>query len=232
MMLNNDSDSRWVNGTIGKITAFSRNEEGENIVVAELPEGEAEIYPFTWEIYRFNVEGGSLQSEVVGTFTQFPLMLAWAITIHKSQGKTFDNVIIDIGRGTFAHGQMYVALSRCTSFQGLVLKQPLEKKHIWTDFQVVRFITRYQYHRAEQSCTMENKLDIIQQAIQKKGLLNIVYLKPGDEKTRRTIRPYSVGEMEFQGKTYLGIRAFCLKRNQERTFRVDRILEIKAAQTE
>jgi ATP-dependent DNA helicase PIF1 len=74
------------------------------VIIAELAGKEVEITPFTWEIYRFQVEGGSLQSEVIGTFTQYPLMLAWAITIHRSQGKTFDKVIIDIGRGTFAHG--------------------------------------------------------------------------------------------------------------------------------
>ena len=78
-------------------------------------------------------------------------MLAWAVTIHKSQGKTFDNVIIDIGSGAFAHGQTYVALSRCTSLEGIVLMKPLLKKHIWTDFKVTDFLTKYQYKRAEQA---------------------------------------------------------------------------------
>ena len=64
------------------------------------------------------------KSEVIDKFTQYPLMLAWAVTIHKSQGKTFDKVIIDIGKGTFTHGQMYVALSRCTTLEGIVLKKP------------------------------------------------------------------------------------------------------------
>ena len=84
---------------------------------------EVEITPFTWEIYHFFVDGGQLQSEIVGKFTQYPLMLAWAVTIHKGQGKTFDKVIIDIGSGTFAHGQMYVALSQCTTLEGIVLKK-------------------------------------------------------------------------------------------------------------
>jgi len=77
-------------------------------------------------------------------------MLAWAVTIHKSQGKTFDNVIIDIGRGAFAHGQTYVALSRCTSLERIVLIKPLQKKDIWTDFKVVEFLTKYQYKKAGQ----------------------------------------------------------------------------------
>jgi ATP-dependent DNA helicase PIF1 len=232
MMLNNDADGRWVNGSIGEITAIAKDVNGDRVIVAELADGEVEIAPYTWEIYRFQVDGEQLQSEVIGTFTQYPLMLAWAITIHKSQGKTFEKVVIDIGRGTFAHGQMYVALSRCTTFKGIVLKQHIQKKHIWTDFQVVDFLTKYQYRKAEQLCKTDDKLEIILKAIKNKTLLQIVYLKPSDEKTRRTIKPLIVGEMEYQGKTYLGVRAFCLKRNEERTFRVDRILEITEGEKE
>jgi len=146
---------------------------------------------------------------------------------------TFEKVVIDIGsRGTFAHGQMYVALSRCTTREGIILKQPILKKHILTDFQVIDFLTKYQYRKAEQHCNTDNKLEIIRKAIKNKTQLKIIYLKPSDEKTRRTVRPLTVGEMEYQGKTYLGMRAFCLKRNDERTFRVDRILEIEEAREE
>jgi ATP-dependent DNA helicase PIF1 len=226
MMLNNDSDNRWVNGTLGEITGITLNGEGERIIIARLEDEEVEISPFTWEIYRFIVEGNQLHSEVIGTFTQYPLMLAWAITIHKSQGKTFDKVVIDIGRGTFAHGQMYVALSRCTSLKGIVLKQSIQKKHIWTDFQVMDFLTQYQYNKADETCSLENRLKIVQEAIDTHRPLKIVYLKPSDEKSQRTIQPLTLGEMEFQGKHYLGLRAFCFTRNAERTFRVDRILEI------
>ncbi len=85
------------------------------------------------------------------SFTQYPLRLAWAVTIHKSQGKTFDRVVVDIGRGAFAHGQVYVALSRCTSFEGLVLRTPIRKSHIWMDWRIVRFLTRFQYKKAEEA---------------------------------------------------------------------------------
>jgi ATP-dependent DNA helicase PIF1 len=230
MMLNNDSDGRWVNGSIGEITGIEKDAEGQPIIIAEMTDGEeVEIEPFTWEIYRFKLEGTALEAEVIGTFTQYPLMLAWAITIHKSQGKTFEKVIIDIGRGTFAHGQMYVALSRCTTFTGIILKRPVLKKHIWTDFQVVDFLTKYQYRKAEQRFSNEDKLEIIKKAIKNKTLLNITYLKPSDEKTRRTILPLAVGEMEYLGKSYIGVRAFCLKRQENRTFRVDRILKMEEA---
>src|SRR4030042_1666249 len=145
MMLNNDTEGHWGNGSIGKIAGITQNRKGEDILIAELADGdEVEIMPFTWEIYRFFVDGGQLQSEVVGKFTQYPLMLAWAVTIHKGQGKTFDRVIIDIGSGTFAHGQMYVALSRCTTLEGIVLKKLALKKHIWTNYQVMDFLPKYQ----------------------------------------------------------------------------------------
>ncbi len=228
MMLNNDTGGRWVNGSIGKIIDITQNRKGEDIIIAELADGdEVEITPFTWEIYRFFVDGGQLQSETVGKFTQYPLMLAWAVTIHKGQGKTFDKVIIDIGSGTFAHGQMYVALSRCTTLGGIVLKRPALKKHIWTNYQVMGFLTRYQYQKAEATYPMDGKIKVIRQAIENRALLEIVYLKPSDEKTMRVVRPEAVGEMEYRGKKYLGMQAFCLKRNGERVFRIDRILEIR-----
>jgi hypothetical protein len=168
-----------------------------------------------------------LASEVIGTFTQYPLMLAWAVTIHKSQGKTFNNVIIDIGKGAFAHGQTYVALSRCTSLEGIVLLKPLQKKDIWTDFKVIDFLTKYQYKKADQSHPVNDKIALLEKAINNKATLKITYLKPSDEKSVRNIRPESVGKMTFQGKTYMGVRAFCLMRQEARTFRVDRILEIE-----
>lgn len=228
MMLNNDAEGRWVNGSIGKITRIVQKKDADDVIVAELTDGEeVEITPFVWQIYKFFVEKGQLQSEVVGTFRQYPLMLAWAVTIHKSQGKTFDRVIIDIGRGTFAHGQTYVALSRCTTLDGIILKKPILKNHILTDYRVMDFLTKYQYKKAEQSCSTIDKIKIIGSAIKNKAALRIVYLKPSDEKTRRTIKPLMVGEMEYNNKKYLGVRAFCLKRNEERTFRVDRILEIE-----
>ncbi|HSW57196.1 MAG TPA: AAA family ATPase [Dehalococcoidales bacterium] len=227
MMLTNDFEGRWVNGTMGEISGFTKDKDGSPHVIVTLSDGdEVEVSPFTWEISRFVLEAGSLKTEIVGSFTQFPFMLAWAITIHKSQGKTFNKVIIDIGRGTFAHGQMYVALSRCTTLEGIVLKRPILKKHIWMDWKVVDFLTRYQYQKSERNLPAAEKLRLIQNAIAGNGWVEIVYLKPDDVKSRRTIKPVLVGEMNYLGVSYLGMRAFCLTRKAERTFRVDRILEI------
>jgi ATP-dependent exoDNAse (exonuclease V) alpha subunit len=86
-------------------------------------------------------------SEVVGSFTQYPLRLAWAVTIHKAQGKTFDTVVIDVGRGTFAPGQAYVALSRCRSLEGLVLHTPLKPEHVRVDAHAQAFLTRAEARR-------------------------------------------------------------------------------------
>jgi ATP-dependent exoDNAse (exonuclease V) alpha subunit len=230
MLLNNDAEGRWVNGSIGKIMDVVQSDNGGHVIVAELADDDiVEITPHTWEIYRFFAEEGQLQSEVIGRFKQYPLMLAWAVTIHKSQGKTFNRVIIDIGRGTFTPGQTYVALSRCTALDGIVLKKPIQKKHIWTDFKVVKFLTRYQYKKAEQSCPIDDKIEVIQRAIRDKAILKMVYLKPNDEKTRRVVWPEMVGEMEYRGQRYLGMRAFCTQRNEKRVFRIDRILEIEQA---
>ena len=230
MMVNNDAHGCWVNGSIGKITDIIPDDNGEHIIVAELADGKTvDITPYTWEIFRFFAEEGQLQSEVIGRFRQYPLMLAWAVTIHKSQGKTFDKVIIDIGRGAFAHGQTYVALSRCTTLAGIVLKKPILKKHVWTDYKVVDFLTKYQYKKAEESYPVNDKVETIKRAIENKAALQIVYLKPNDEKTRRIVMPEMVGEMEYHGKKYIGMQAFCMKRKEERVFRIDRILEIEEA---
>lgn len=230
MLLNNDSNGRWINGTIGRVTGFKRNAEGE-LILARLETGESvEISPYTWEIYHFSLKDGMLASEVVGTFTQYPLRLAFAVTIHKSQGKTFEKAVIDVGRGTFAHGQMYVALSRCTTLGGIVLKQPLKKSHILMDWQVVKFLTRFQYAQAEKQCPREDKVQRVEAAIRDRQTIEIIYLTAKDEKSRRQIKPLTVGEMAYNGHTFVGLEALCLTRGAKRVFNVDRILEIRAVE--
>lgn len=229
MLLNNDSKGRWVNGSIGKIINIERS-DGDNVIVVKLTNGRiVDVILYTWEMFRyfFNKKINSIDSEVVGSFTQYPIKLAWAVTIHKSQGKTFDKVILDAGKGMFAHGQMYVALSRCTSLDGLVLKKPIQKKHIFMDWRVVKFLTQYQWGLAEKNCSQEKKIEIIKKAIKNKKKLKIIYLKSNDVKSERNILPRKVGEMEYMNVRYLGLKAYCSQRREERNFRVDRILELK-----
>lgn len=228
MMLNNDSYGRWVNGTIGKIKKFVKNEDGDDVIVAKLDNGETvKIAPFTWKIYKYFLKDEELHSEEIGSFHQYPVRLAFAVTIHKSQGKTFEKVIIDVGRGTFAHGQMYVALSRCTTLDGIVLKNPLKKSHVLMDWQVMKFLTGLQYAKAELTCSREQKIEMLEAAFQKNQVVEIVYLKAKDEKSKRMIRPLRVEEMEFNGHPYLGLYAYCLLRQQNRVFNLDRILEVR-----
>lgn len=231
MLLNNDSRGRWINGTTGQVIGVETDEEsGEAVLLIKLKNNKiAEVYPYIWELFEFkyNSAAKQIESDIIGSFRQYPVKLAWSITIHKSQGKTFEKVILDIGRGTFAHGQLYVALSRATSLEGLILKTALAKKHIWMDWRVVSFMTKYQYQISEQRCSLDDKVALIKQAIIEKAKLEIVYLKNNDSKSKRLIKPKHVGQLEYLGKTYLGMEAFCLLRQEDRVFRVDRILEIR-----
>lgn len=142
MLTSNDSKGRWFNGTVGII------EKIDDEVSVRLENGNLiEVTSNTWEMYKFSFDRLSqkIVSEVAGAFTQYPLMLSWAVTIHKSQGKTFNKVIVDMGAGAFAHGQTYVALSRCTTLSGLVLRVPIEKRHILLDNRVVNFFKNYNF---------------------------------------------------------------------------------------
>jgi hypothetical protein len=140
MFLRNDTggDGRWVNGTIGEVVAIS------DTVKVDVDGEVHTVMPATWERYRYSYTAATktLNKDVVAEFTQFPLRLAWAVTIHKSQGKSYDRAIVDLGERSFAPGQTYVALSRITALDGLFMTRPLRPSDIIVDENVTRFMSK------------------------------------------------------------------------------------------
>lgn len=148
IFVKNDSGKRWVNGTLGRVTGI----DGEHTSLDVLTETglPVTVTPEMWSNTRYtlNEEEHKIEEEVIGTFTQFPLRLAWAITIHKSQGLTFRHVTVDLTGGTFAGGQAYVALSRCTSLEGLTLRKRLTRSDIFVRPEIVDFARQFNNREA------------------------------------------------------------------------------------
>ncbi len=144
MLLKNDLSKRYVNGSLAKISRLRE----DRIWVRCLDDSsneEIELEKHSWEMIRYQGNVRNIETKVLGTFTQFPLKLAWAITIHKSQGKTFERVHIDLGGGAFEHGQCYVALSRCRTLEGISLARPLQPKDILLDPRIADFYSSIRY---------------------------------------------------------------------------------------
>ena len=144
LFIRNDKEKRWVNGTLGTIIGFS--DDGDGIIYVRKEDGtDCDVEQELWENvkYTFNEKEQKVEGQTIGTYTQFPLRLAWAITVHKSQGLTFNKVKIDFTGGVFAGGQTYVALSRCTSLDGISLKEPIHLKDIFIRAEVQDFARNY-----------------------------------------------------------------------------------------
>lgn len=139
MMLKNDFEKRWVNGTLGTIASLSQNS-----VKVEINGITYSVPVAVWKKirYHYNREDKTIEEEPISSFTQYPIRLAWAVTIHKAQGKTFDKIIVDLEGGSFAAGQTYVALSRCTSLEGVFLTDKIYSEDIKVDPDVVKFMSQ------------------------------------------------------------------------------------------
>ncbi|MFK8163211.1 MAG: ATP-dependent RecD-like DNA helicase [Lewinella sp.] len=142
MTVRNDNDKKYVNGTIGTVVECKT----ESVIILVSEDGKPrtiEVGYEEWDVIRYTATGTledtKIGTETLGTYKQLPVRLAWAVTIHKSQGKTFEKIIIDLGRGAFEHGQTYVALSRCTTLQGIVLRNPLTPRDVMVDPAVVEY---------------------------------------------------------------------------------------------
>lgn len=142
MFVKNDPQKRFVNGSLGTILSMDAQSVTVRMHGKYYGGKTIEVSKMDWEITKYVVDPANpakFKTEVVGVYSQIPLKLAWAMTIHKSQGKTFEHVIVDLGRGAFDYGQTYVALSRCKTFDGLILKNPLRPRDIIIDRRIQEF---------------------------------------------------------------------------------------------
>ena len=159
VFIKNDIDRRWVNGTLGIVEAIDEELGVIYVITEDGNEHEVEQEHWSNVRYSFNEKEQKIEEEEIGVFIQFPIRLAWAMTIHKSQGLTFRQVVIDFSGGIFAGGQTYVALSRCTSLNGMSLTEPIRREHVFVRPEVKQFARQYNNDHVIAAALSESKAD-------------------------------------------------------------------------
>lgn len=161
IFIKNDYERRWVNGTIGTVNGFDM--DGRTLYITTDDGRECDVKRESWRNirYTYNEEKKQVEEEELGTFTQFPVRLAWAITVHKSQGLTFSRAVIDFTGGVFAGGQTYVALSRCTSLEGIRLKKPVTRADIFVRPEITEFATHFNNQQAIDRAMKQAQADML-----------------------------------------------------------------------
>ena len=160
IFIKNDFDRRWVNGTIGIISGFDPFEETLYVITDDGKECDVKRESWRNIRYKYNEEKKQIEEEELGTFTQYPIRLAWAITIHKSQGLTFSRAVIDFTGGVFAGGQAYVALSRCTSLEGIQLKKPVSRADVFVRPEIIGIAERFNNRQAIDRALKQAQADV------------------------------------------------------------------------